>query len=564
MADNVAITAGSGTTIHADEYTHGTLGSGKTQLVKLVDGTLDSDTAITVDIGDKANALRIAPANNITDGTYIGDIKFGEALPAGTNAIGKLAANSGVDIGDVDVTSCDGIAAEGAALGNGILIQGDDGTDRQNIAVDTSGNVQVDLAADSSGGIEVIQDTAGDLNCTEANSGDILTAVQLIDDAAVTISSTDVLRVAIFDDSDTQITSFSGGTEYNEDAATPATISGGALMMERDDALSSLTPIEGDWAGARCSAEGALWVQEANSDAILADTANMDTNLGTIAGAVAGTEMQVDIVSDGAGLATDAKLDDIIADTAAMETLLGTIDADTSSLAGCVGGTEVQVDVVAALPAGDNNIGNVDVASSVALDVSAATVTVDATGQGDVPITLDGETVTVDLGANNDVVCAGNVANDSVDSGNPMKVGGRAVNMDGSAPGTAVAEADRADFITDVYGRQCVETVHPNFGSAAANYAAAQTDTEVVATPGAGLSLYITDIILSTDTAGSIKLVEDTASAVDVVELMYFAANGGAMLPLRTPIKLTANKNLGITSTISGNHSITVTYYIAP
>ena len=28
------------------------------------------------------------------------------ALPAGTNAIGKLAANSGVDIGDVDVTSC--------------------------------------------------------------------------------------------------------------------------------------------------------------------------------------------------------------------------------------------------------------------------------------------------------------------------------------------------------------------------------------------------------------------------------------------------------------------------
>ena len=40
-----------------------------------------------------------------SDGTYIGDIKFGESLPAGTNAIGKLAANSGVDIGDVDVTS---------------------------------------------------------------------------------------------------------------------------------------------------------------------------------------------------------------------------------------------------------------------------------------------------------------------------------------------------------------------------------------------------------------------------------------------------------------------------
>ena len=40
-----------------------------------------------------------------SDGTYIGDIKFGESLPAGTAAIGKLAANDGVDIGDVDVTS---------------------------------------------------------------------------------------------------------------------------------------------------------------------------------------------------------------------------------------------------------------------------------------------------------------------------------------------------------------------------------------------------------------------------------------------------------------------------
>lgn len=34
------------------------------------------------------------------------NVTIGAAIPAGTNAIGKLAANSGVDIGDVDVTSC--------------------------------------------------------------------------------------------------------------------------------------------------------------------------------------------------------------------------------------------------------------------------------------------------------------------------------------------------------------------------------------------------------------------------------------------------------------------------
>jgi hypothetical protein len=47
-------------------------------------------------------------------------------------------------------------------------------------------------------------------------------------------------------------------------------------------------------------------VTETNSTAILADTANMDTNLGTVAGAVAAGQMQVDIVADGAGLATAA------------------------------------------------------------------------------------------------------------------------------------------------------------------------------------------------------------------------------------------------------------------
>lgn len=41
MADNVAVTAGSGTTIAADEVVDGTLGTVKVQYVKLMDGTLD-------------------------------------------------------------------------------------------------------------------------------------------------------------------------------------------------------------------------------------------------------------------------------------------------------------------------------------------------------------------------------------------------------------------------------------------------------------------------------------------------------------------------------------------
>ena len=38
----------------------------------------------------KAASLSVAPATDITDATYIGDIKFGESLPAGSAIVGKV------------------------------------------------------------------------------------------------------------------------------------------------------------------------------------------------------------------------------------------------------------------------------------------------------------------------------------------------------------------------------------------------------------------------------------------------------------------------------------------
>jgi len=54
-------------------------------------GDVDVTSLPAGNIGQQAMAasLSTVPANNITDATYIGDIKFGEALPAGTNLIGK-------------------------------------------------------------------------------------------------------------------------------------------------------------------------------------------------------------------------------------------------------------------------------------------------------------------------------------------------------------------------------------------------------------------------------------------------------------------------------------------
>lgn len=91
MADNVAITAGAGTSVATDDCA-----GAHFQKVKLYDSTADSTTGIGLGNGTAATALRVALP---TDGTGV------VGLIAGSAAIGKLAANTGVDIGDVDVTS---------------------------------------------------------------------------------------------------------------------------------------------------------------------------------------------------------------------------------------------------------------------------------------------------------------------------------------------------------------------------------------------------------------------------------------------------------------------------
>ncbi len=432
MADNVVADEGTGGATFATDD----IGGVHYPITKLTFGALDSQTIASSNSGaSDAGTLRVTLA---TDDTVTVD-------NGGTFAV--QAAQSGtwtVDLGATDNAVLDSIAAgfavEGAALGSGVLLQGDDGTDRTNVLVDTDGHLQVDVL--SGGG---------------------------------------------------------GGTEYDEDAATPGTITGTATVMERDDALITLTPAAGDWAAMRCSAEGALWVQDFNSDAILADTASMDTNLGTIAGAVSGTEMQVD--------------------------------------------------VVAALPAGTNNIGDVDIASlpnegqqTMANSISVAI----ASNQG--ALDVSGATVTVDLGSNNDV--QGDVAHDAVDSGNPIKIGARARTSDV----TSVANNDRVDLIADKAGKvvvmpyalpeNMIDDQSTNTGTG---------DTALFAAPGAGLRNYVTTIIVSNNNASS-----DTELIVKdgTTEIMRIPspAGGGATINLAVPLRQPTS-NTAINTALTGSVS---------
>lgn len=128
---------------------------------------------------DASGNLNVSTVTTVTTVSAVTGIT--NALPAGTNAIGKLAANSGVDIGDVDITS---------------LVPG-----------------------------------TGATNLGKA-----------IDAAA-------------------------GGTD-----------TGVAALAIRDDALTTLTPVDGDYVPLRTDSTGSVWVRVSTIDGVVAGTGA--TNLG--------------------------------------------------------------------------------------------------------------------------------------------------------------------------------------------------------------------------------------------------------------------------------------------
>jgi hypothetical protein len=80
----------------------------------------------TTGSGTATGALRVElPTNGTGVIATVGAVTaITNALPAGTNAIGKLAANSGVDIGDVDVASVAGTVTVGGVAAHDAAISG--------------------------------------------------------------------------------------------------------------------------------------------------------------------------------------------------------------------------------------------------------------------------------------------------------------------------------------------------------------------------------------------------------------------------------------------------------
>lgn len=140
---------------------------------------------------------------------------------------------------------------------------------------------------------------------------------------------------------------------------------------------------------------------------------------------------------------------------------------------------------------------------------------------------------------------AGDVAHDAADSGNPVKIGGRAV----SAEPAAVANADRANLITDLVGKLItLPYANPeNFVSGAITSAmTGTTSTSLIAAPASGLRNYITQITVSNAhaTQGTDVVIQDGSGGTTLYTIPAAAVYGGAVLtfpvPLRQPTTATA------------------------
>ena len=159
----------------------------------------------------------------------------------------------------------------------------------------------------------------------------------------------------------------------------------------------------------------------------------------------------------------------------------------------------------ASLPAGTNNIGDVDVASLPATPTGDNRI-------GRVKLTDDtliaGLVDETGASAVDALAVGGGTPHDSVDSGNPLKIGARAV-AHGANPG-AVAAADRSHLICNRHGIPFVIGGHPNTISGSVRIAdatGAQTDAAVIAgTIATGTKVAVTAITVTCSKANTVNV----------------------------------------------------------
>lgn len=134
----------------------------------------------------------------------------------------------------------------------------------------------------------------------------------------------------------------------------------------------------------------------------------------------------------------------------------------------------------------------------------------------------------------------GNVAHDAVDSGNPNKIGGKAIA--GLSTATLVAAADRSDIHVGLDGA-LITRPHCGLEDLVSGVAAITdgSSTSVIASAGAGVKNYITDVIISNSSATAVTVdLRDGAAGTVKATFPVPANTSGVMKTLAVPLGFSA------------------------
>lgn len=339
------------------------------------------------------------------------------------------------------------------------------------------------------------------------------------------------------------------GVQYTE-GDSDASITGTALMLE--GAANALVAAPGT------AADGMLVNLGANNDVTITGDAltalqAIDTDSTTIIGHLDGVE----------GLLTT-----IDADTGAIATSVASIDTKTPALGQALAAASVPVILPAATittltpPAAITGFGTSANQTTIIghLDgVETLLGTIDADTSG--IITAVQIMDDWDNGASDGASVSGDVAHDSADAGEPVKIGMKTYSPDGTTPGTAVAEGDRTDAKGNLDGQLFVQTEHPRWGSYHVDGSSALTDATVAASPGAGFQTVITNISFSSGAATAINMfLEEGASKIFGPIYLEAVAGRGFCTPAGFRKHVTAATALTITTSAAIAHSVDIQY----
>ena len=203
-----------------------------------------SNTIGVVDLGSTDNAVLDAMAaslalldNSISSGNEL-QVDIVASLPAGSAAIGKLAANSGVDIGDVDVTSI--IPATGATNLGKAIQSAQGSTDTGVAALAVRNDALADLSGADGDYTPLQVNKTGALNVTE-NTG-YLGAI--FEDGTENITGKKVIAIQFLED-----TTFTTLTPV--DSSYIGTASGNGDAIDTSNTFPQGMTIFGRWTGYR-------------------------------------------------------------------------------------------------------------------------------------------------------------------------------------------------------------------------------------------------------------------------------------------------------------------------